>query len=149
MEYRLIPVTDKRTRTLFHDVMRMVYKDDPNFICPPDSLIEDTFTPVKNAFFTHGEATRWILVDENNNLAGRVAAFINTKKAYTFKVPTGGMGFFECFNDYKAAEILFNSCRSWLSERGMEAMDGPINFGENDPAIFRNELQSALLQGFF
>ena len=132
MEYRLIPVTDKRTRTLFHDVMRMVYKDDPNFICPPDSLIEDTFTPVKNAFFTHGEATRWILVDENNNLAGRVAAFINTKKAYTFKVPTGGMGFFECFNDYKAAEILFNSCRSWLSERGMEAMDGPINFGEND-----------------
>ena len=132
MEYRLIPVTDKRTRTLFHDVMRMVYKDDPNFICPPDSLIEDTFTPVKNAFFTHGEAVRWILVDEHNNLAGRVAAFINTKKAYTFKVPTGGMGFFECFNDYKAAEILFNSCRSWLSERGMEAMDGPINFGEND-----------------
>ena len=132
MEYRLIPVIDKRTRSLFHDVMRVVYRDDPNFICPPDSLIEATFTPGKNAFFTHGEATRWILVDENNNLSGRVAAFINTKKAFSFKVPTGGMGFFECVNDFKAADILFNSCRSWLSERGMEAMDGPINFGEND-----------------
>jgi len=132
MEYRLIAVTDKRTRTLFHDVMRYIYKHDNNFVCPLDSIIEDTFTAGKNVFFTHGEASRWILVDENNTLAGRVAAFINSKKAYTFQVPTGGMGFFECVNDYKAAEILFNTCRSWLMERGMSAMDGPINFGEND-----------------
>jgi len=42
------------------------------------------------------------------------------------------MGFFECVNDYKAALILFETCRTWLVEKGMEAMDGPINFGEND-----------------
>ena len=132
MEYRLIPVTDKRTRRQFHDVMRDIYKNDINFICPPDKIIEGIFTPGENVFFNHGEATRWILLDQNNKLAGRVAAFINRKKAFTFQVPTGGMGFFECVNDYKAAEILFENCRAWLAERGMEAMDGPINFGEND-----------------
>ncbi|MFN8135394.1 MAG: hypothetical protein U0Z17_09275 [Bacteroidales bacterium] len=132
MEYRLIPVTDKRTRKQFHDVMRAIYKNDINFVCPPDKVIEGIFTPGENVFFNHGEATRWILLDQNNKLAGRVAAFINRKKAYTFQVPTGGMGFFECVNDYKAAEILFENCRAWLAERGMEAMDGPINFGEND-----------------
>lgn len=132
MEYRLIPVTDKRTRKQFHDVMREIYKNDINFICPPDKIIEGIFTPGENVFFNHGEATRWILLDQNNKLAGRVAAFINRKKAFTFQVPTGGMGFFECVNDYKAAEILFENCRAWLAERGMEAMDGPINFGEND-----------------
>jgi len=132
MEYRLISVDDKRTRNLFHDVMRTLYKNDKNFICPPDDVIEDVFTPGKNVFFNHGEASRWILVDEKNKPAGRVAAFINRKKAFTFQVPTGGMGFFECINDYKAAEILFDTCRNWLTERGMEAMDGPINFGEND-----------------
>jgi len=132
MEYRLISVTDKRNRKRFHDVMRLLYKNDKNFVCPPDDLIEATFTPGKNVFFMHGEANRWILIDENNNLAGRVAAFINTKKAYTFQVPTGGMGFFECTNNYKAAEILFDACHGWLAERGMQAMDGPINFGEND-----------------
>ncbi len=132
MEYRLIPVTDKRTRKQFHDVMRSIYKNDINFICPPDKVIEGIFTPGENVFFNHGEATRWILLDRNNKLAGRVAAFINRKKAYTFQVPTGGMGFFECVNDYKAAEILFENCRTWLAEKGMEAMDGPINFGEND-----------------
>jgi hypothetical protein len=132
MEYRLISVDDKRSRNLFHDVMRMIYKNDKNFVCPPDDMIEGVFTPSKNIFFSHGEATRWILLDESGNIAGRVAAFINNKKAYTFQVPTGGMGFFECINDYKAAEKLFEVCRSWLMERGMQAMDGPINFGEND-----------------
>jgi hypothetical protein len=112
--------------------MRSIYKNDINFICPPDKVIEGIFTPGENVFFNHGEATRWILLDQNNKLAGRVAAFINRKKAYTFQVPTGGMGFFECVNDYKAAEILFENCRTWLAEKGMEAMDGPINFGEND-----------------
>ncbi len=132
MEYRLISVDDKRSRNLFHDVMRMIYKNDKNFVCPPDDMIEGIFTPSKNIFFSHGEATRWILLDESGNIAGRVAAFINNKKAYTFQVPTGGMGFFECVNDYKAAELLFEVCCSWLMERGMQAMDGPINFGEND-----------------
>lgn len=132
MEYRLISVDDKRTRNQFHNVMRLVYNDDKNFICPPDAVIEDIFTPEKNVFFKHGEAARWILVDQQNNMAGRVAAFINRKKAFTFQVPTGGMGFFECVRDYEAAEILFDTAGTWLSERGMEAMDGPINFGEND-----------------
>lgn len=132
MEYRLLSVDDKRTRNLFHEAMRHIYKNDPNFICPPDAVIEGIFTPSKNTFFNHGEAARWILLDENDKLVGRVAAFINTKKAYTFKVPTGGMGFFECVDDYKAAERLFDTCQSWLKERGMQAMDGPINFGEND-----------------
>jgi hypothetical protein len=132
MEYHLISVDDNRTQKLFHDVMRRIYKNDKNFVCPPDAFIESIFTPAKNVFFTHGEASRWILLDEKNNLVGRVAAFINRKKAFSFQVPTGGMGFFECICDYNAAEILFEISRHWLVERGMEAMDGPINFGEND-----------------
>ena len=104
MEYHIIKVEDNRTKALFHEVMRLIYKNDRNFICPLDEVIEGIFTPGKNTFFNHGEATRWILVDEQNKPVGRVAAFINTKKAYTFQVSTGGMGFFECIEDYKAAK---------------------------------------------
>ncbi|MDD4603652.1 MAG: GNAT family N-acetyltransferase, partial [Bacteroidales bacterium] len=86
----------------------------------------------RNSFFEHGEAIRWILCNEDGKVIGRVAAFINKKKAFTFQQSNGGMGFFECVNDQKAAFLLFEQCRSWLMERGMEAMDGPINFGEND-----------------
>lgn len=129
---KIIEVKDKKTAKIFLKVPRSLYKNDPHWVCPLDSTIEDIFNPKKNIFFKNGEATRWILTENNGNLIGRVAAFINKKKAYNFKQPTGGMGFFECINDKKAAFLLFDTCKAWLEERGMEAMDGPINFGEND-----------------
>lgn len=129
---KLFEVKTKRDIKNFHDTGRIIYKDDPNWVCPLDVIVEAVFDPGKNVFFTHGDAIRWILKDNKGNLIGRTAAFINEKKAYNYKQPTGGMGFFECINDQKAAFLLFDACRDWLKKRGMEAMDGPINFGEND-----------------
>jgi hypothetical protein len=40
------------------------------------------------------------------------------------------MGFFECIENKEAAFLLFDTCKNWLEKGGMEAMDGPINFGE-------------------
>jgi hypothetical protein len=125
-------VTDKRSRRLFLDMVEDVYAGDPYYVRPLDREIETIFDPHRNEFFQHGEAIRWILEDAGGKVIGRVAAFINRKKAFTFQQPTGGMGFFECINNPDAAGLLFNSCRDWLAERGMQAMDGPVNFGEND-----------------
>ena len=77
-------------------------------------------------------ATRWILKDDHGITIGRVAAFIDNVRSAAQKQPTGGMGFFEVIEDKKAAFLLFDTAKEWLSARGMEAMDGPINFGEND-----------------
>ena len=129
---KLIEVSDKKTKKEFIDVARKIYTGDKNWVCPLDIQIEEIFDPAKNVFFKNGEATRWILKDDKGMLIGRVAAFINKKKAFGFKQPTGGMGFFECINDKEAAFLLFDTAREWLKARGMEAMDGPINFGEND-----------------
>ncbi len=46
--------------------------------------------------------------------------------------PVGGIGFFDCINSQEAADMLLDVARHWLGQRGMEAMDGPINFGERD-----------------
>ncbi len=125
-------VTDKKLANEFLDLARKIYKDDKNWVCPLDKMVEDVFNPAANVFFSHGEATRWVLFDESGQSIGRVAAFINRKKAFNFDQPTGGMGFFECINDKAAANFMFDKCKAWLTEQGMEAMDGPINFGEND-----------------
>mgnify|MGYP000847448729 FL=1 len=127
-----IEVHDKRTIRAFLDFPKKLYKNDPNWVCPLDSVIEAVFNPTLNVFFTHGEAIRWIFMNDKDEVIGRAAAFINRKKAYNFQQPTGGMGFFECINNKDAAFYIFDTCREWLSARGMEAMDGPINFGEND-----------------
>jgi hypothetical protein len=131
-EMHLVEVNDKRTARQFLEVARFLYKDDPSWVCPLDMDINKIFNPRQNAFFKEGNAIRWILKDDQGTLIGRIAAFYNRKKAFRYAQPTGGAGFFECINDQKAADMLFDAAKSWLVSQGMEAMDAPINFGEND-----------------
>ena len=128
----IIEVEDKAEIKEFLNLARQIYKNDSVWVCPLDKDIEKIFDPKQNNFHQHGSITRWIAKDEKGNTIGRIAAFINDKKAYTFPQPTGGIGFFECIDDKHIAFALFDTAQNWLKERGMEAMDGPINFGEND-----------------
>jgi hypothetical protein len=132
MKYKIIEVETPEQGRIFLDIAKQLYANDEHWVCPLDFEIEGIFTPQKNPFFKHGTATRWILQQEDGKFVGRVAAFINEKKAKNYEVPTGGMGFFECIEDIEAAFLLFNTAKEWLSKKGMQAMDGPINFGEND-----------------
>lgn len=117
----------------FISLPRKLYKHEPNWIQPLESDIELVFDPKRNKFFSHGECTRWILQNSSGETIGRVAAFIDRKTVSKGNdQPTGGMGFFECINDQQAAFILFDTCKHWLQQKGMEAMDGPINFGPRD-----------------
>src|ERR1044071_4774495 len=117
-------------RKAFLELPVALYKNDPNWIRPLDKDIEEEFDPAKNKFFKKGECTRWLVKDDKDKIVGRIAAFVN--KQYKQDQPTGGVGFFECINDQQAANFMFDHCRQWLQQRGMEAMDGPINFGERD-----------------
>jgi hypothetical protein len=128
----LIEVVDKKLARDFLDVPRVLYKDDENWICPLDKLINSIFDPSENKYFDDGEAIRWVLKDKQGNLIGRVASFYHNEKASKYDPPAGGMGFFECINNREAAFILFDACKDWLAKKGMGAMDGPVNFGEND-----------------
>jgi len=127
----LTEVTDAKTRKAFLDVARILYMDDPSWICPLDMETENTFNPEKNGNFKHGDARRWILTNDRGELSGRIAAFYDRNKAFHNLQPTGGIGFFECIDDQQAANLLFDTARSWLASQGMQAMDGPVNFGEN------------------
>jgi hypothetical protein len=139
---QITEVTSAAHRNEFLLLPVRLYKNEKNWIRPLDKDIEEVFDKEKNKFFRHGECTRWILKDDSGKTIGRVAAFIDRKTAKTYDQPTGGMGFFECINDKNAAFILFDTCKSWLEQRGMEAMDGPINFGE------RHKWWGLLVDGF-
>ncbi len=108
-------------------------RKNPAYIRPIDKEINEVFDPKLNKAFRQGECTRWILKDDEGRLIGRIAAFVNKKyKNKGDDVPVGGVGFFDCINNQDAADMLFDVARHWLGQRGMEAMDGPINFGERD-----------------
>jgi len=130
---QLIEVT---TPSLAKDFLRVnvtINKNTPHYIIPLEKDVNEVFDPKKNKAFRFGEATRWILKNEKGELIGRIAAFVNKKyKNKGDDGPVGGIGFFDSINDQAAADMLFDVAKHWLLQKGMEAMDGPINFGERD-----------------
>jgi len=128
----LTEVTNKTLEREFIKTPKVLYRNDPHWVCPIDSEIKALFDSQKNPHLTDGEAIRWILKDDNGHLIGRIAAFYSHEKSKAEKVPAGGMGYFECINDSKAAFMLFDTARNWLKSKGLKAMDAPVNFGEND-----------------
>jgi len=130
---KIIEVNNDLTSLEFLQFQVELYRNDKFYIRPLDKDIDAVFDRKKNKFFRKGECKRWVLKHETGKIIGRVAAFyhrdlINKNNDQ----PTGGLGFFDCINDKDAAFRLFDRCKDWLKEQGMEAMDGPVNFGERD-----------------
>ena len=129
----IVEVNTPGHEKMFLEVPLVIYKNDPNWIRPLDKDVLDVFDEKKNKAFRFGKLVRWVLLDDQQKPAGRIAAFINKKyKNKGDDVPVGGVGFFESVNNQEVAFLLLDSARSWLKAEGMEAMDGPINFGERD-----------------
>jgi len=131
MSFVLKEVDNRKTRKDFLNLPVELYRDYPSWIRPLNNDIESVFNPKTNKQFRHGEAIRWVLYSDNKPV-GRIAAFIDYEIARNNEQPTGGVGFFECINSPEAATQLFDTAKEWLQQRGMEAMDGPINFGDRD-----------------
>ena len=128
----LIEVTNAGEAKEFIAVNVELNKTNKNYIRPLDKDINDVFDEKKNKTFRFGKVKRWLLKKEGKSI-GRIAAFTNKKyKNKGDDITVGGVGFFDCVSDQNAAAMLFDGAKHWLLQEGMEAMDGPINFGERD-----------------
>ena len=141
-KYVLQEVTTPALVREWLDLPKRIYKGNRNWVCPLDQDVEEVFDPARNELFADGEAIRWVARDGRGEVVGRIAAFYNREKAALEEQPTGGCGFFESIDDRQAADLLFDAARMWLASRGMEAMDGPINFGQ------RRDWWGLLVEGY-
>jgi hypothetical protein len=130
-DVRIREVTDRACVAAFHAVPQTIYRQDPEWIPHVRQEVEAVFDPARNPFHAHGACSRWVLEDGSGRPIGRIAAFIDRRKAFLKDPPTGGCGFFECIDAPDAAGILFQTAQRWLTDRGMRSMLGPVNFGEN------------------
>ncbi|MCX7605748.1 MAG: GNAT family N-acetyltransferase [Bacteroidia bacterium] len=138
----VVPATTAAHKAAFLDLPRTLYRGDPHWVGPLDMELRALFDPRKNPHFSAGEAQWWVASTPKGQVVGRIAAFIYYPKAQKYIVPTGGIGFFECIEDYSVAEDLLSTAQAWLADRGMEAADACINFGEND------RFWGVLIEGF-
>ncbi|MEP6846269.1 MAG: hypothetical protein ABI861_09710 [Panacibacter sp.] len=130
---QVIDVNNKATAADFIKVNVLMNRSNPNYIRPLDNEVDEVFDKSKNKNYKYGDSRRWILKDNSGKPVGRIAAYTHNK--YINKgteYATGCVGFFDCINDQAAANLLFDAAKGWLQGQGMEAMDGPINFGDRD-----------------
>jgi GNAT superfamily N-acetyltransferase len=128
---QLIPADTPEKISRWMRVSDSIYSGQSNYIPHLRQDVEKVFDPKRNKFFREGACRRWILEHAGKDI-GRIAAFHWKKYSSGFKQPTGGIGFFECIDSREAAHLMFNEAVKWLKGEGMEAVDGPINFGEKD-----------------
>lgn len=140
---KILPVVGKELEQLFITMALPLYHNDPHYIRPLDNDVHQVFDPLANPRFDNGYCARWLLHDDASRIIGRIAAFYSIDTFEQDEFPTGGCGFFECINDQKAADMLFETATDWLREAGIQAMDGPINFGN------RERWWGLLVDGFY
>ena len=77
IKYTLLEVkaNDRGLEREFLDLPKMIYKGNPNWVCPFDSSIKAVFDPAKNKLFKDGEAIRWVALYAEGECVGRFAAF--------------------------------------------------------------------------
>lgn len=126
--YELTSVTDFKH---FHAVLDEVYRGNKQYVYPLRSDIEGILTD-KNAAYAGDNLQLWVVLENGRKPVGRIAAFIDKSRNEELELPTGGIGFFESIKEDKVADLLFEAAESWLRDQGMQAVDGPINFGERD-----------------
>ncbi len=104
-----------------------LYRDDPLWVPPLRLDVRNQFNPRRNPFLEHCTYDLFLLED-NGEVTGRIAAFIDTLAADFWKQPIGLFGYYECIPDAPASRLLLETAAEWLKSRGMKIMRGPWTF---------------------
>jgi hypothetical protein len=130
---KIVEVNSAALANAFIEINAQMHQGNPNYIRPLNKEVAEVFDQNKNKLFQQGNAKRWLLENKEGKLIGRIAAFYySSYKNKGTEFPVGCVGFFDCIDDFDAAQLLFDTAKNWLAENGMQAMDGPINFGDRD-----------------
>jgi GNAT superfamily N-acetyltransferase len=107
-----------------------IYKGNPYWVPP---LLIDKLSMVnreKHPFYKTAE-TEFFLAEKDGEIVGQIAAIHNRLHNEVHNEKTGFFGFFECINNQEVANKLFDTANSWLKERGLDTMRGPMNPSTN------------------
>lgn len=125
------PVLCKADRKKFVRILWKIYKDDPNWIPPLIMERMDAIDEKKNPYFQHADVRMWIAYKEGEPV-GRISAQIDELVEKYHGIKTGHYGFFDCINDQRVANALFDTAARWLKEKGRVEMIGPFSLSINE-----------------
>ena len=123
----IVEVTTPQLLKKFINLPYALYRNDPVWVAPLKSEVLGQFDRKRNPTLDHCEYALFLLED-GNNISGRIAAFIDTIALDTWKEPIGLFGYYECIKNREASDLLLDAAAAWLRNKGMKVMRGPWSF---------------------
>ncbi len=117
-----------------------LYRGDPNWVPPLLMSLKELLGYKPHPFYENGEIQTF-LARSAGKVVGRIAAIIDRAHNATHQEQRGMLGFFESIDDLQVSQALFDAARSWLRNKGMTCLRGPLN-----PAL--NYECALLIDGF-
>lgn len=108
-----------------------IYADDPLWVPPLLSDVRAALNPAKHPFHAHAD-TALFLARRGRHVVGRIAAVVNRAHNEFHEDSLGFFGLFESTDDQGVADALLRTAEDWLRQRGMTAVQGPMNLSTNE-----------------
>ncbi len=129
--YEIRKVYGKKELKKFIKMAWGIYRNIPQWV-PPLILDQlELLSKDKHPFHKHADVEYFIAYKDGEPV-GRIAGIVNHIHNKLYNEKTGFFGFFESTNDQNVANLLFDSVKEFLREKGMERMRGPMNFSTNE-----------------
>jgi len=125
------PVASRSDRDRFIRFPWRIYGDDPVWVAPLISEVRAAIDPARHPFHEHAEVELF-LAWRGAEVVGRIAAILNRTHIEVHEEKAGFFGLFESINDPVVSRALLRAAGTWLHERGMQIIRGPMNLSTND-----------------
>ncbi len=108
-----------------------LYKGDENWVAPLKSDTKKMLKGKENPLFENGDQA-FFMVFKDKKPVGRVLVGIDEELNRIRGFKQGFFSMFECIDDLAACRALLDASCTWLSEKGMERVIGPLSPSNGD-----------------
>jgi hypothetical protein len=115
----------------FLNVVDYIYRGDSSYVRPLDLEMKDRLNPRKNPFFEHGDGVVFCAY-RNGFPVGRCTATVDREHLRRYDDATGFFGFLDTVDDEDVARELLSRAESWLRNKGMKRVRGPLSLNINE-----------------
>jgi len=119
-------VTTSKELTLFINLPKEIYKNDPLWIAPLWMLEKMDYKPGTNSVLSRSEHIMF-LAYKNDKVAGRILAYIDPRYNSFHKSAMGFFGSYESIDEAQVSNALFSAAEEWLTRYDVSEIRGPIN----------------------
>ncbi len=127
----IVAVTDKAGLKQFLALPYDLYRGEPHWRAPLRFERATQINPKKNPALD-GLETQLFLAVKDGDVVGRIAAIINSHHLAIYNDATGHFGFLDTQYDPKIVKALLGAAETWLKDRGMGRIVGPMSFSINE-----------------